>query len=673
VDRAELARRWAAALNQVVYVSRSRDDIESDLGELLARLSACVRPGADLAPAVEIGQELVATGFGKAGCIRATIDVLGAGLSEVEGVPAEELLPALASVAAGFAAATRDRLFSEQEDIRHALVRAKENVERDLQASEARFQDVFASSAVGMLISDLGGGVARANEALELMLGYRKGTLFRKRLDDIFHPDEADFLRERYAELRAGECETVRERTQFLRADGDTAWVRLAVTLLRDGDGKPDHHVTMVEDVSDLHLIEHRLSTQGTRDMLTGLANRQAFEGRLEESMGTTADVSLFHIGLDGFGVVNNGIGRHAGDKLLSAIAGRLVLIAEENEGALARIGGDEFALLTPGRHDVAAVATEINEALAEPTYVDGDGVAVTASIAVLRSPQSGTEPAELLRATDIALRRLKSQGRRQWGLVESDDLAARDRFRLAASIPGAWESGELDLEFQRVVELESGTTLAVQGLLYWDSPVHGRLDHGRCREVLRDTGLSVPVDQWALGAACARIAELRDKLGDVPRLYVDLTDEQAADQDLVGAVRRAGDMDRLDLGFPVSALADAQADDNVSVLIDLGVRVVLTGFGQTPGDVACLEDYPVHAVRLGDRVVERIGTKPNPKSMFVRSVLELLPMVRESGRGVLVPGVDTAEQAAWWLRAGADRAVGAHFGEPDSLADVLA
>ncbi|MGH3862397.1 EAL domain-containing protein [Actinokineospora sp.] len=667
MDRAELAKRWAAALNQVVYVSRSRDDIERDLGDLVARLAACVRPGADLAPAVEIGQDLVAAGFNKAGCIRTTIDVLGTGLSEVEGVAAADVFPALASVAAGFTAATRDRLFSEQEDIRHALVRARENVERDLQASEARFQGVFATAAVGMLISDLGGGVARANEALEEMLGYRKGTLFRKRLDDLFHPDEADFLRERYAELRAGECDTVRERTQFLRADGDTAWVRVAVTLLRDGDGKPDHHVTMVEDISDLHLIEHRLSTQGTRDMLTGLANRQAFEGRLEESMGSTADVSLFHIGLDEFGVVNNGIGRHAGDKLLSAIAGRLMLIAEEREGALARIGGDEFAMLTPGRHDVAAVAGDINETLAEPTYVDGEGVAVTASIAVLRSPRSGTEPAELLRATDITLRRLKASGRRQWGLVEADDLAARERFRLTASIPGAWESGELDVEFRPVVELENGTTVAVQALLCWDSPVHGRLGHDRCRELLRDTGLSVPVDQWALGVACERTAEL------APRLYLELTDEQAADQDLVGTVRQGGALERLDLGVPVSALADPQADDNVSVLTDLGVRIVLTGFGQTPGDIACLEDYPVHAVRLGDRVVQRIGTAPDPKSMFVRSVLELLPMVRESGRDVLVPGVDTAEQADWWKRAGADLAVGAHFGEPDTVDDVVA
>lgn len=669
MDRAELARRWAAALNQVMYVSRSRDDIERDLGDLLARLSACVRPGGEPGPAVGIGQELVATGFGKAGCIRVTISVLGSCLSEVEGVPAEQVLPALASVAAGFAAATRDRLFADQEDIRHALVRAKENVERDLQASEARFQDVFATSAVGMLISDLGGGVARANEALEQMLGHRKGTLFRKRLDDIFHPDEADFLRERYAELLAGECDTVRERTQFIRADGDTAWVRVAVTLLRDGDGRPDHHVTMVEDISDLHLLEHRLSTQGTRDMLTGLANRQAFEGRLEEAMSTTADVSLFHIGLDDFGVVNNGVGRHAGDQLLSAIAGRLASIAEELDGALARLGGDEFALLAPGRHDVATIATGINQALIEPTYVDGDGVAVTASIAVLRSPPSGTEPAELLRATDIALRRLKAQGRRQWGLVETDDVVARDRFRLAASIPGAYESGELDLDFRPVVELETGTVVAVQALLFWDSPVHGRLDHDRCREVLRDTGLSVPVDQWALAAASERMAE---RVGDVPRLYLDLTEEQAADQDLVKIVRQAGGLDRLDLGFPVGALTDPQAEDNLSVLDDLGVRLVLTGFGQTPGDIACLEDYPVDAVRLGERVVERVGTAPNPKSMFVRSVLELLPMVRESGRDVLVPGIDTAEQADWWLRAGADRALGAHFGEPDTLDKIL-
>ncbi|CRK55974.1 diguanylate cyclase/phosphodiesterase (GGDEF & EAL domains) with PAS/PAC sensor(s) [Alloactinosynnema sp. L-07] len=667
MDRAELARRWATALNRVVYVARSRDDIERGLGDLVARLSACLRAGADQSAAVDIGGELVRTGFTRADCLRVSIDVLGPGLSEMEGLPAKRVVPTLAAMAAGFTEGTRDRLFSDQEDIRSAFVRAKENVERDLQASEARFQDVFATSALGMLITDLGGGVVRANEAMEQMLGYKPGTMFRKRLDLIFHPDEARFLRSRYVELVDAEYESVRERTKFLRADGEIAWVRVSVTLLRDRDGIADHHVTMVEDVSDLHLIEQKLSFQTTHDLLTGLSNRQSFESKLEELL-AGGQVTVFHIGLDDLVGVNTGLGRDAGDRLLQVSTSRLKSIIGA-DAILARLAGDEFAFVVRGIPDVAALAAEVNDSLAEATYVDGQGIASTATVAVYPAPAS-TDPADVLRATETTLRRLRGQGRRQWGLVDATvDDPLRAQSRLAAAIPGAWENGELEVDYQPVVDLCSGELVAVQALLRWDSPVHGKFTHSCCREILADSGLGVHVDQWALGAAAERLTDWPK----APRLYVDLSSELSADPDLVRTVRRALTPEGVTLGFPIAALADSQAEDNLDVLIDLGIQLVLTDFGAARGDLAAVEDYPVHGVRLAESVVARVGVAPDPKSLFVRSLVDLIPMVRSAGRTVLVGSVDTAAQAEWWAAAGADLAVGTHFGRPDSLANLLA
>ncbi|WP_436496152.1 EAL domain-containing protein [Actinokineospora sp. HUAS TT18] len=665
MDRAELARRWATALNRIAYVARSRDDIEDQLGELVARLSGCLRPGADLTAAGGVGRELVETGFTHAGCLRLSVEVLGPGLSEVEGVPTKRVVPALAALSEGFTVATRERLFADQDDIRGAFAKAKENVERDLQASEARFQDVFATSALGMLITDLGGGVVRANEAIEQMLGYRPGTMFRKRLDTIFHPDEARYLRSRYVELVNAEYESVRERTKFLRADGEIAWVRVAVTLLRDRDGTADHHVTMVEDVSDLHLIEQRLSFQTTHDLLTGLSNRQSFESKLEELL-IGGPITVFHIRLDDLASVNTGLGRDAGDRLLLVSTSRLKSVIGE-QAILARLAGDEFAFAVRGTPDVAALAAELNDTLAEATFVDGEGVATTATIAVYPAP-AVTDPTEVLRATETTLRRLKAQGRRQWGLVDpSVDDPLRTQSRLAAAIPGAWENGELALDYRPVVDLCSGGLVAVQALLSWDSPTHGEFDHACCRAILAESGLGVPVDQWALAGAAERVAELREK--PEFRLYVELSPELSADPDLIRTVRRSLTPEWTTLGFPMAALADSQAEDNLDVLLDLGIQVVLTDFS---GELAAVEDYAVHGVRLAESVVTRVGATPDPKSLFVRSLVDLIPMLRSAGHSVLVPGVDTAAQAAWWTTAGADLAVGAHFGQPDSLESLL-
>ncbi|MGQ0837812.1 EAL domain-containing protein [Actinokineospora sp.] len=665
MDRAELAGRWAAALRRVAYVPRAHGEVEAELGELI---TAALLARDDPATATDIGARLVAAGFVEPDCLRTTLDLLGAELSRVD----SRMWTVLGAVAAGFTEATRERLFGDQEDIRQALVRAKQNVERDLAASEARFRELFATSVLGMVISDLGGGVARANEALEEMLGHQRGTLFRKRLDDLFHPEEADYLRGRYAELVGGDGDQLHERTRFVHADGETAWVRVAVSVLRDADGRPDHHVTMVENITDLHLLEHRISHQATHDVLTGLPNRQSFIGRLEEALSGGHEFSVFHLGLEDFAIVNDGIGRHAGDHLLRETASRLAAITAGHEATIARLSGVEFGLLlhhgaTPP--DVAAVATAINEALAEPTYVDGHGVVASATVAVVRTPAGNTDPADLLRATDITLRRLKCQGRRQWGLVDADqDAHFREHYRLAASVPGAWESGELELDYQPVVTLHDRRVVAVQARLHWDHPTHGQLGHARSQEVLLDTGLSVPLGHWVLARAAERLA----CFGDGPRLYVDLAAEQAADPDLVAAVHAVLTdtglpADRLEFGMPVEALcgADGHAEDNLGVLVDLGLRSVLTGFGRTRGDLTCLEDLPVHTVRMADAVVRRIAGNPEPSSLFARAVRDLVPIVRESEVSVLVAGVDTAEQAAWWTAAGADRAQGAVFGSP--------
>ncbi|SDC42072.1 EAL domain-containing protein [Actinokineospora iranica] len=687
---ADLARRWAAALTQVVYVPRSRDAIERDLADLLGALAGCLRADADPASAAAVGKRLVEAGFHNPVCVRASIDLLAPELprlaeradqSDVDGSVESSLLPVFAAIAAGFAEATRDRLFFEQEDLRGALMRAKENVERDLRASEARFSEVFATSSLGMVISDPGGGVARANKALEDMLGHDPGTLFRKRLDDLFHPDERDYLRSRYSDLLTAKHpgrDQLHERTRLVRADGETVWVRIAVSVLRDRDGQPDHHVTMVQDISDLHLLEHQISHQGTHDPLTGLRNRQSFVTRLEEALGAGADLSVFHLGLDDFAVVNDGIGREAGDHLLRHVAACLSMVVAEHAGAahpgvVARIAGDEFAILL--HHgpdtDVGAVATAINEVLSEPTYVGGDGIAASATIAVVRLPAPDTEPGDLLRATDIAVRRLKAAGRRQWCLVDPEqNRRFREHYRLAASIPGAWENGELDVEFEPVVLTDRREAMAARALLRWTHPTQGVIDHRRCHEVLLDTGLGVPLGHWLLQHAAERLVALRERTGAAPRLYVELTAEQSADPDLIAAVRRALaesglSAEELEIGMPVDSLcmADSQAEDNLGVLVELGVRSVLTGFGRTRGDLACVEDLPIQTVRMADLVVARL-VEPRPEALFTRAIRDLVPMVRDTGVSVMVAGMETAAQVEWWTEAGADRASGPVFGE---------
>jgi PAS domain S-box-containing protein/diguanylate cyclase (GGDEF)-like protein len=685
VDQAELAAAWAGELTQVIYVARSRDEIECALLTHLSSLIDTIRSEELVAErAAQIGAELVEYGFTKPACLRCTIDLLGrrlVELPELTGRP-DQIMTVLGLLAAGFTNGMRSRLFAEQEDIKRALTHAKENVERDLHASEALFREIFTSSSVGMALTDLDGALVRTNRALATILEYPPRELGGMNLHELFHPDDAPVLTQRFEELLDPDTLPFRERRKLRRKAGDEALVFLSGSVLRHPDGAPRHYVITVEDISDKYLLEDRLRFQAMHDALTSLINRQRFLGKIEEALAgkhAAESVTLYHIDLDGFAAVNNGAGRNVGDKLLQVVAKRLLAVVEDEVATVARLDGDEFGILiensetTPGAD---AIAQRINDELSEPFYIGEDGVATTACIAVLERPRPDSDPTELLQATDITLRRLKASGRRQWALVDRELGAVdKDRFNLAASIPGAWESGDIELEYQPLVSVEDRRIVAVQPLLRWDHAVQGILGHDRCVEALEDTGLALPIGRWMLSRSCEQIMAWKHRLStDLPRLYVELTRQQAADPDLISTVQAAlldtgMPNDQLRLGMPVQALCmvDGLAEDNLETLVDLGITTVLYEFGYTRGDLACLEDLPVRAVKFSDNAVRRVQRGMDKQSLFLRATRDLVPLVAGTGAAIVIGQIETEDQLTWWQDIGAQTASGPLFGQPGS------
>lgn len=683
VDRPELAREWAGALEQVVYIALAREELEGGLNAALDDLVAAVRATpVDEALIMTAADRLVNLGLSSPECVDSSIKVLGAkmpklsGVEDLDGLPSRLVL-VFSALAKGFAESMRQRQSEDQEALTLALIRARENAENALRDSEAKFEEIFSSSSVGMAITDLDFGVIRSNRALASILEHKGGRLAVARLDEIFRPDDVDYLRLRYQVLHEEAGPPFRERRTLLKSDGEEAVVYLSASVLRDPAGAPRYYVTTVEDVSDRHYLESRLQFQSVTDALTGLPNRQRFEGRLEEALSgknAAEEITILHLDLDGFHAVNDGLGREVGDRLLQIVAVRLADMFAEEKATVARFEGDEFGVLIEHRPSTPACATmamRINEELAEPVFVENQGVAATATIAVLHDPKPDSTPAELLRATDITLRRLKAGGRRQWEMVDEQRNAVdRDRFNLASTMPGAWESGEIDLDYQPLVTMPDRKVFAVQALLRWNH-ADGQLDHERCLQALAETGHSLPVGRWMLGRACADVRSLPGR----PMLYVELTKELAGDADLVATVQAvlsdAGMVPKdLLLGMPVQALCmhDGLAEDNLDVLVDLGFSVVLYEFGTTSGDLACLEDLPVESVKLSPRVVARVANRASDDALFTRAIRDLVPLVRGSGTPVIVGDIETEEQFQWWREVGVDTVLGSFTGAAASV-----
>ncbi|MGH3838080.1 MAG: EAL domain-containing protein, partial [Pseudonocardiaceae bacterium] len=467
----------------------------------------------------------------------------------------------------------------------------------------------------------------------------------------------------------------------LLAANGDTTWVALTVTVLCDAAGSPTHHVTMVEDFTDRQLLEQRVRHQSLHDLLTGLPNRLHFAIHLEALLERerSAAVMLCKIDLDGFAVVNDGLGQGVGDLLLRSVAGRLQALVAGERAMVARFGADEFAILieesttTP---NAATFAASINTELSEPVYLAGRGLAVSACVGIVRRTAGETDAKELIRAAEATLHRAKRTGRGQWGLYDPPaDADQRARYALAIAMPEAWEVGQVTLHYQPVVRLDpaaadAGRIVALAALLRWDHPERGVVAHEECVALAEQTGLVLSIGPWMLRQACEQLRSWRDQLSfAVPPVCVDLTTHLTQDPDLMAVVRGALKATQLrpediQLGMPVEVIVAGygDAEDNVGTLADIGVRTTLTRFGQAVGNLALLESLPTQGVELAGRLV---GMAAQPDSVLRSALASLVPLVRRTGTAVVVAGIDSAEQVDWWRQIGADSARGTAFAPP--------
>lgn len=696
MNRAELAERWLTEITRTVYVPTSRAEIGARLLELTHELVEQLRgPQEGLDRAGEVGRELVAAQFTRPESLMCTMRLLGAGLPELAELAdtpelAQRVILTLGALSAGYAEAMRQRVFEQQEGVKQALLRAKDNAERAMRSSEARLREVFTSSVVGIAITELDGAFLNYNQALCGILGLTADDLRGRRITDFVHAGPGTEVGRAYAGLLSGQRERFRVMARLRKGDEEPGFAYLAVSLLRDEQGGPTGCVTMVEDVTELKLVQDRLHHQALHDRLTGLANRQFFLSRLESVLGRIepgTGISLYHLDIDGFGMINSGLGHELGDQVLRLVADKLKTVVAKEKALVARFGGDEFAILvehTAGTPDVATMAGRINEELGEPVYLTERGVAVSASIGVVQQQAGRIAPVELLRAAAGTLRRVKASGRRQWGLHDPDaDRRDRQRFALAATMPGAWENGELRLLYQPVRHLADDRVAGVEVLVHWLHPEFGEIGHDDCVQLAEETGLTILIGQWMLRSACEQLALWQQEFqAVVPPVGLRLGRSQAADPDLVGDVRKVVDghglrPEQLWLGVPAAALLAGfgEVEDNVETLSAMGIPLLLDEFCCGADELDLLDELAVSSVRLSARLVDRLG-RTAPPPLLTEAMESLVPMVHRLETAVLMDGVATAEHARRCRSLGADLAQGRYFGPPgppSAMSAVLA
>ncbi|GAP38761.1 EAL domain-containing protein [Piscinibacter sakaiensis] len=534
------------------------------------------------------------------------------------------------------------------------------------------FEEFARNSPTAVVWFDQDGQLVAWNAAAARLHGYREDEGAGRPVTDLVAPAQQGLVEALIRRAAAaGTCDglDLPDRLTGRRADGSEFVMGLSFFCWREG-GRVTFNAHL-EDLTEVQRRDAELQRMATTDMLTGLANRAAFYRSTEQCLLASGSAGLVMIDLDGFKDINDTLGHPTGDEVLKVVATRLQRLAGP-QAQVARIGGDEFAVLLPGvteLRDAEATAERLLDGLAEPVEVGPHEIRLAASGGVALAPDHAREALELIGNADLALFRAKAIGRgRHVVFVTALRMEAEARRLYGMELHRAVGEGEFVLFYQPQVNLEDGLLTGAEALLRWRHPQRGLLSPAAFLPALEGGPLAAVVGFWVLEEACAQAARWR-RLG-VPRMRmgVNLFAAQFHVADLVEEVRRV--LRRHDL--PPEAL-ELEVTENIVLdhdelmlrtlqgLRSLGVGIAFDDFGTGYASLGLLRSYPLTRLKI-DRSFVNGMLASGRDAALVRSILD---MASHFGLATVAEGVEKPSQREHLRMAGCSEGQGYLFGRP--------
>ena len=420
---------------------------------------------------------------------------------------------------------------------------------------------------------------------------------------------------------------------------------------------------------------EQNLRFVASHDPLTGLFNRNIFNERLHQALAQAArferSLSLLFIDLDGFKLINDTHGHNAGDALLAELAARLRTTLREGD-VIGRMGGDEFVVLIEEFAEVsqvAEVAKKLLDTVTRPFVLHGQSCQVTASLGISIYPDDGSDAQTLLKNADMAMYLVKQQGKNSFRFYSPQmNVHLMERLSLESGLRHAIERGELLLLYQPRVGVRDGQVTGMEALMRWQHPTQGMIGPSEFIPVAEDAGLMAAIGEWALHSACRQARAWRDLGLPMLRVAVNLSHKQFQQESLIQVVREALhrvtlEPARLELEITEEMVIrnPERAVRLLTQLKEIGVRVVVDGFGAGYSSLSFLRRLPIDSVKIDHSLIVDLP-RNNDAAALTRGVIA---MAHSLGLTVIAEGVETREQWEFLNQQGCEEMQGNYFSAP--------
>lgn len=525
--------------------------------------------------------------------------------------------------------------------------------------------------AVYML--DVNGRVASWNKGAELMHGYTAEEIVGQHHSCFFTAEDVAADHPEEALRRATRDGRWQEEGWSVRKDGSRLWASIAITAVRDHAGILKGFATGSHEMSRQKALEDHLRHRAFHDVLTGLSNRELFTNEIKHALTRRprgSHFSVLFIDLDGFKQINDTFGHAAGDEVLRAVGDRLRAAVRPSD-SLARMGGDEFAVLlenTTSERHALEVTKRIIASLNRPLCIRGQQIPLGTSIGVI--PDAAGDSAEILSNADTAMYQAKQNGGTYKVFDPAMQAAVSDRRRLERELSDAVASDRLLVLYQPIVQLDTGDVVGAEALLRWEHPRLGLLAPGHFISLAEQTGDIVAIGSWVLhkalsdvGSWCAS-GELGRHFGASINLSARQFQSSDVTRDVAEAIAHSGvAASNVTIEITESLLMhDVEtASSTLRELKHLGVRIAIDDFGTGYSSLSYLRDFPVDIVKIDRSFISRV-TPGSHETALTAAIIHLADTLHLEA---IAEGIETAEQLEALRAVGCAKGQGFYFTEP--------